>query len=106
MDGRARLMGIPEIGDAGDDLTRARKKQTTNTGPVFFRTEPNHLRDLRHLRIDLADLARLFARGYLRLTQQRGTAPFLGDGEPQKPLDVSRPESPDCERERAPWKQH
>ncbi len=73
--------------------------------PSAFQDEPEHLRNLRHLRNDLPDLASLLARGYIRLTQQRGMAPFIGQGEPQKPLDVSRPESPDCERESVPWKQ-
>ncbi len=73
--------------------------------PSAFQNEPNHLRNLRHLRNDLTDLARLLARGYIRVTQQRGTAPFLDDGEPQNPLDLPSTESPHGERERAPWKQ-
>ncbi len=52
-----------------------------------------------------ADLASLLARAYLRLAQKSPQSDVFRPGESQKPLDVSRPESPHGERERAPWKQ-
>lgn len=43
---------------------------------------------------DIADLAAVFARAYLRLTQKAPNKAVFQGGEPQIPLDVSRGESP------------
>ena len=48
---------------------------------------------------ELADLATILARAYLRLTQTAQNDAVFKDGEPHKGLDVSAMESPHCVQE-------
>ena len=64
---------------------------------VFFSGEPDHLRDLRHLRSPdepWRELAAVLATGYLRLTQRSRNDAVSRPGEPQKPLDLPRKPRP------------
>ena len=48
----------------------------------------------RHSQRVTTDVAEVFARAYLRLTQKSRTSAVSGSEEPQKPLDVLAAESP------------
>ena len=84
------------------------KKNTVQSMRGFSQTDPNHLRDLRHLRIDtqaqVADLVDILARGFIRLAEKR---PHYTVSEPIAPLirlDSPAPESPPVHRETPQWK--
>ena len=77
---------------------------------VFIQTDPNHLRDLRHLRpgtqAQVADVAATLARGFLRLTEKRR---HCNDCEPIAPLirlDSPAQESPPVDRKHRSGKDH
>ena len=71
-----------------------KKNGPPSSTSALFSGEPDHLRDLRHLRSDLSELAAILARGLLRLTQKPPNGAVSQAIEPQKPLDVSATESP------------